>query len=134
MCFILKAVLGETLMAVMLIPCGIALYIYAIAATYRLSVKLPAVALGRRDFSMRDVWTATEGNNWRLLGLLGLFFVCMVLVGLGTLLGTLIFSNFGTIGLSISIAIQVMVNWVATILGVTLLTSLYGFFVEGREF
>jgi hypothetical protein len=25
-------------------------------------------------------------------------------------------------------------QWVATILGVTLLTSLYGFFVEGREF
>ena len=132
--FILNAVFGETLMAVILIPAGIALYVYVIAVTYRLSVKLPAVALGRRDFSMRDIWTATEGNNWRLLGLLGLFSVCVALVGLGMLLGTLIFSNFGTIGLSISIAIQVMVNWVATILGVTLLTSLYGFFVEGREF
>jgi hypothetical protein len=32
------------------------------------------------------------------------------------------------------IAIQVMVNWVATIFGVTLLTSLYGYFVEGRDF
>jgi hypothetical protein len=38
------------------------------------------------------------------------------------------------VGLSLAVAIQVMVNWVATILGVTLLTSLYGFFVEGREF
>jgi hypothetical protein len=71
---------------------------------------------------------------WRLLGLLILFILCMLLVGLGMLAVTFIFNKFGTIGLSLSIAIQVMVNWVATILGVTMLTSLYGFFVEGREF
>ncbi len=65
-----------------------------------------------------------------MLGLLILFALCLLVVaaityGLG--LG-------GTFGLSLAVAIQVMVNWVATILGVMLLTSLYGFFVEGREF
>jgi hypothetical protein len=132
--FMLRAIAGETVMAVILVPAAVALYVYAIMATYRLSVKLPAVALGRTEFSMTDVWKATEGNNWRLLGLLGLFLACMMLVGLATLLATLVFQSLGTVGLSVSIAIQVLVNWVATILGVTLLTSLYGFFVEGREF
>ena len=37
-------------------------------------------------------------------------------------------------GLAIAIAVQVIVNWISTILGVPLLTSLYGFFVEGRDF
>mgnify|MGYP001579831918 FL=1 len=50
------------------------------------------------------------------------------------LLLTYVIGQLGTLGLSVLLAIQVAVNWVATILGVTLLTSLYGFFVEGREF
>jgi hypothetical protein len=132
--FILRSIAGDTFMAVVLVPAAVALYFYAIIATYRLSVKLPGVALGRTDLSMRNAWDASEGNNWRMLGLLGLFIVCVAIVGLVTLAATLIFNNFGTAGLSISIAIQVLINWVVTILGVTLLTSLYGFFIEGREF
>jgi hypothetical protein len=95
---------------------------------------MPAVALGRRDFSMGDAWRATRGNSWRMLGLLILFVLCMVLIGVLMLAVTYAFGLLGTVGLSLAVAIQVMVNWVATILGVTLLTSLYGFFVEGREF
>ena len=132
--FVINAILGETATAIVLVPVMLGGYVFVFIAAYRLSVKLPAVALGRTDFSMSDAWGDTQGNNWRLLGLLGLFLVCLVLVGLATLLATLVFQSLGTIGLSISIAIQVLVNWVATILGVTLLTSLYGFFVEGREF
>jgi hypothetical protein len=36
--------------------------------------------------------------------------------------------------LFITIALQLVINWIATIFGVTMLTSLYGFFVEKREF
>jgi hypothetical protein len=132
--YIMNSLLGETMTAVLLVPGILALYMYAIISGYRLSVILPAVALGRTDFRMADVWKATAGNNWRLFGLLILFMLCMLLVGLGMLAATFIFGLLGTLGLSLAIAIQVMVNWVATILGVTLLTSLYGFFVEGREF
>jgi hypothetical protein len=132
--YIVGAILGQTLAMVILVPVMITLYFYAIVATYRLSVKLPAVALGRTDFSMRDAWKATAGNDWRILGLLALFIVCMVIIGLVMALGGLIFNSLGAVGISISIAIQVLVNWLATILGVTLLTSLYGYFVEERNF
>jgi len=95
---------------------------------------MPAVALGRRDFSMGDAWRATKGNSLRLLGLLILFVLSLLLFAAGMFAITYLFGLLGTVGLSLAVAIQVMVNWVATILGVTLLTSLYGFFVEGREF
>ena len=132
--YILNAILGETPAMVVVVSALLFMYLYAVVAAYRLSVKLPAVALGRVDFSMGGAWRATEGNMWRMLGLLILLIICMLLVGLGMLAVAYVFNKFGTVGLSLSIAIQVMVNWVATILGVTLLTSLYGFFVEGREF
>jgi len=124
---------GESL-PVLLIPAAVALYALAFIVAYRLLVKLPAVALGRRDFSMGDAWRATKGNSLRLLGLLILFVLSLLLFAAGMFAITYLFGLLGTVGLSLAVAIQVMVNWVATILGVTLLTSLYGFFVEGREF
>ena len=132
--FLANALFGGDLAAVLLVPAVLALYAFAFVAAYRLSVKLPAIALGRRDFSMGDAWRATKGNSWRMLGLLILFLLCLLLIGLVMLAITYVFGLLGTVGLSVAVAIQVMVNWVATILGVTLLTSLYGFFVEGREF
>ncbi len=132
--FLANALLGGEMVALLLVPAVLALYAFAFVAGYRLSVKLPAIALGRSDFSMGDAWRATKGNSWRMLGLLILFVLCLVLIGVIMLAITYAFGLLGTVGLSLAVAIQVMVNWVATILGVTLLTSLYGFFVEGREF
>ena len=129
----LSSALGEASLIV-IVPGVAALYAYAIVSAYRLSVKLPSVALGRNDFSMGDAWRATEGNFWQILGLVLLFFICLLLGGLAIFVLTYVIGQLGTLGLSVLIAIQVAVNWVATILGVTLLTSLYGFFVEGREF
>lgn len=133
--YLLVTLLGSgELLPVLLIPAAVALYALAFIAAYRLLVKMPAVALGRRDFSMGDAWRATKGNSLRLLGLLILFVLCLLLLAAGMFAITYLFGLVGTVGLSLAVAIQVMVNWVATILGVTLLTSLYGFFVEGRDF
>ena len=107
---------------------------YIIVWSYRLSLKLPSIAIGRTNFTLRDAWKATVGNFWRILGVVLLFFLCLVFVALVMFVLTYLIGQLGTLGLSVLIAIQVAVNWVATILGVTLLTSLYGFFVEGREF
>lgn len=132
--FLANALLGGEMLTILLIPSVVALYAFAFVASYRLMVKMPAIALGRSDFSMGDAWRATKGNSWRLLGLLILFALCILLIAVGMFAITYLFGLLGTVGLSLAVAIQVMVNWVATILGVTLLTSLYGFFVEGREF
>lgn len=110
------------------------LFAFIIVWSYRLSLKLPSIAIELTNFTFRDAWKATDGNFWQILGLVLLFFMCLLLVALAMLLLTYVFGQLGTLGLSALIAIQVAVNWAATILGVTLLTSLYGFFVEDREF
>ncbi len=38
------------------------------AVIFRLSIKLPAVALGRTDFTFKDAWAASEGNTLPLIG------------------------------------------------------------------
>ena len=127
------AVVGKAA-TVIVVPAMLALYAMVLVAAYRLSVKLPAIALGRHDFSLQDAWAATAENFWQLLALIVLFVACVFIAALGTFLVSYSFGTLGTVGLSVALAIQVLVNWVATILGVTLLTSLYGFFVEGRNF
>ncbi|MEQ1719405.1 MAG: hypothetical protein ABL907_26010 [Hyphomicrobium sp.] len=50
-------------------------YITLLLAYVRLGLKLPAIALGRDDLAVADVWTKTRGNTWRL-------FVVVMLVSL----------------------------------------------------
>ena len=38
------------------------------------------------------------------------------------------------IGLTLGFMLQLLVNWIFTIFSITVLTSLYGFFVEKRDF
>jgi hypothetical protein len=103
---------------------------------YRLSIKLPAIALGRRDFRMGDAWNVSRGNWGQILGVALLYsgaswIIGLILVGVAILLNTV----FGpVIGFWLDIAIQTVINWVVTVMGITLLTSLYGFFVEKRDF
>lgn len=127
------ALIGEAALYI-IVPFIVVIMLAAVTASYRLSVKLPAVALGRRDYGISQAWTDTQGNFWRFLGLAFLYFLVAAVVGLlasgiGLALGLI-----GDIGLSIGIAVQLAVNWAFAILGVTMLTSLYGFFVEGRKF
>lgn len=133
--FALVAVLFGDNALVIIVPASLLLLLAIIPSSYRLSVKLPAIALERWDYSLRNAWADTRGNFWQLLGLALLYFLLVLIAGLvaagvGYGLGQLA----GAIGQSVSIAIQLVVNWIVTILGVTMLTSLYGYFVEGREF
>ncbi len=108
---------------------------WLIGAFARWSVKLVGIALGRNDFFMRDAWAITEGSHWEILGLYLLFFLSALGVGLvffGVTYGAALSGN--VLVLIVTMALQTVINWGFTIWGVTLLTSLYGFFVEGRSF
>ena len=115
----------------------IALIILPIAGilSLRLSVKLPAIALGRRDFLLKDAWSSTQAN------ILPLFFIALfqIVFFLGFVLFMLLLQY--TIGTAspalwdiVGTVLQTAVNWIFTIFGITILTSLYGFFVENRDF
>jgi hypothetical protein len=102
----------------------------------RLSIKLPAVALGRTDFRLGDAWAASANNWWQIIAV-G-FGVVAISWGVGLileLLSRVLATVLGTaIGFWTSLLLQTFVNWVLTIMGITFLTSLYGFFVEKRDF
>jgi hypothetical protein len=103
--------------------------------TLRLSTRLPAIALGRRDFSLGDAWRATKNSNLPIL-LVFLFEVFALVVALAIISIVSFFTGLisPTLQVIITIALGVAVNWLFTIFSITILTSLYGFFVEGRDF
>lgn len=103
--------------------------------SYRLSVKLPAIALGRRDFLMRDAWAATRDNKLPIfLVALFQFFILIAVVFVLALLVFGLITASPMLGIIVGTIFQVVVGWVLAIFGITLLTSLYGFFVEKRDF
>jgi hypothetical protein len=107
----------------------------AVPVAYRLSLKLPAIALGRNDFRFRDAWTATQGNMSRLM-LLGIISLAFALgVGVTTGLAEELFTRVGgDMMKGVFLVLRQFVSWAMALFGITMLTSLYGFFVEKREF
>ena len=104
-------------------------------AVTRASIKLPAVALVNKDFRFRDAWAASEGNFWPCVGvfLLNAAILLAILLVLTIIAGVL-----GRIseGLSLSfqlVAVAVLQLFYA-IFNASIFTSLYGFFVERRDF
>jgi hypothetical protein len=122
------AVIGGTVMLVGMI--------YAFVQFYRMSVKLPSIALGRTDYKIATALKDTEGNLVEFAGLVLLFFAVALALG-GVILGL----QYAVVGVDAGVgpglyailAIQLLLNWLTTIWGVTLLTSLYGYFAEGRD-
>jgi hypothetical protein len=101
----------------------------------RMSVALPAVALERKDFGITAALQVTQGNNLQFAGLLALnalIFLATFLV-LAFIL-TIVGSVSATAARILGIALSVPVNLFLSLFSVSLLSSLYGFFVEKRKF
>lgn len=114
---------------------GLLLFLALAVFSIRLSVKLPAVALGRRDFTFSRALAATRGNNPQLFALILFQFALAVGASLFTFfLEYLTYSIHPTFGFMVSLLVQLFINWILAIFSITILTSLYGFFVEERDF
>ena len=117
------------------IPLVGALVVGIMAFSFQLGIKLPAIALGRRDYKFNNATTDTAGNFWNFVGLTCLMLLTLLAFGLLLTAITFVLTRFATTpGLVFGIAIESIANWVSTVWNVTLLTSLYGFFVEKRDF
>jgi hypothetical protein len=116
---------------VLLLPVGL------IAGTIitRLSIKLPAVALGNPQFGFRDAWRVSEGCFWPILGVFLLnvaivFGIVLVLdVGVGAL-----GSVSPAAAQTFLVAAGAVLKLFLTLFNASIFTSLYGFFVERRDF
>ncbi|MGQ0484464.1 MAG: hypothetical protein ACT4SY_03810 [Hyphomicrobiales bacterium] len=137
MTFLPVAVLAAILST--LIPAAVVLVFPAVAvagtATFMLSLKLPAIALGRTDFRFADAMKAAEGNFWQVMGVLLLsalivFVAAVLLIVLAALLSYLPRMAAAIIGLAASAAVNLFI----ILFSASVLNSLYGYFVEGRNF
>lgn len=131
--FAVNAVTSPVLfLAVMLIYMVVAV----VPLFYRLSIKLPAVALGRHDFGFSDAMQISTQNWWQLVAV-G-FLVTAISWTVDFVLKMLTLSFAATLGASMGmwadVIVRTGVNWFMGVIGITLFTSLYGFFVEKRDF
>ena len=108
-----------------------------VAAIYimRMSVALPAIALDRPDFGIPAALQVTKGNNLQFAALLALnsliLFATFLAIGI-------VLSIVGSVNLTVAkvvaVLLSVPVNLFLSLFSVSLLSSLYGFFVEQRKF
>ncbi|CAN5133904.1 hypothetical protein BH10PSE7_BH10PSE7_41460 [soil metagenome] len=101
----------------------------------RLGIKLPAIALGRNDFGFQDAWRATAGNGWQIVQLFLLNIGAAILVSFAIYLIEQVIELASPQAAGfVSFAVEFVANWIFTIFGITILTSLYGFFIQNRDF
>ncbi|GHG82894.1 hypothetical protein [Pseudodonghicola xiamenensis] len=103
----------------------IVLALVLIWVTMRLSVLLPAAAIGRR-LTMAAAWRATQPISLGVIGLVLLIMLTSAVLFIPVLLVSLGTSVF------IGIAGAIVVQWFCTLLSLSVLTTLYGVYVEGR--
>jgi hypothetical protein len=114
---------------------GLPLIVLAGGLVTRLSIKLPAVALGNPGFSFKDAWAASEGNFWPCVGvfllnaaiLLAIMLVLTIMAGLSAQISE-------SLSLAVQLGAVVLMQLFYAIFNASIFTSLYGFFVERRDF
>lgn len=101
----------------------------------RMSLKLPAIALDRRDFTFNKAMNITASNFWPLVGF------SFIVVAMFTVINLMFayanayaFPKMGITGSILEFVLSLAFSWFYLMFGVAAVTTLYGFFVEGREF
>jgi len=102
---------------------GLLVYVPMVMIGYRLSVVLPAAALGE-PLGLPGAWNATKGETGSMLGLAVISVACAIAIQVPApmILGD------GPIGL----VWQIVAQWVVVMVGASILTTLYGHYVQQR--
>ena len=118
-----------------LIAVGLPLVLLFGGIATRLSIKLPAVALGHPGFSFRDAWATSAGNFWACVGVFllnGAILIGSVLVLV--LLGNLLAPAGEALAMTVLFVAGTLMQVFYAVFNASVVTSLYGFFVERRDF
>lgn len=104
----------------LLILLGLAVYLF-----FRFGVLLPAGAIERK-MTLREAWAATGKDNNAM------FVLTLIVVGMVVAVQLPAMLNPDPQSL-VNLIYSVVVGWFATMIGISILTTLYGVFVEGRD-
>jgi hypothetical protein len=130
--FVIIAILGMFLaVAAGMIGFGLIIAIVSLAimliVSYRLGPILPATAVGK-PITLGQAWTATNGANGAIIVLALVSAICAIVIDLPAAL----FSAAGPVGGFLALLWTLGTGWVKLIVGISILTTIYGHYVEGR--
>jgi hypothetical protein len=128
---ILAAVFLPPAASILALPTAVVAGTFALS----LSLKLPAVALGRTDFSFGHALSAANGQFWPLLAV---FALNLLVAFAGILAMITVTSVTTTLGPLLSMVVEMGLaaafNIFFTLFSISLATSIYGYLVEKRDF
>lgn len=116
--------IGDPNSAATLLLGGAVLSFLVLIVIYRLGAILPASSVDVR-MRLRESWRATKGAGGSILALAFLTSVVQLLLGLPSILLTQIFGP-------LAVAWDAVTGWFLLLVSISILTTLYGHFVEGR--
>lgn len=121
--FLVGSLFGSSVVVTMILMAFL-IYLPVLVIAFRISSDLPAAALGvNRPFM--SGWAATAGQTGDLIGLAAIVVVFGVAL---QLLGGFVFGQIGIL----SVIWSLVVGWVQMMVGVSVLTTLYGHYIEKR--
>ena len=118
------AAIGGNAGGIIAVPLMTVFWIAMIVVLYRLTPILPAAAIGK-PLKISEAWDATRGSGWAIVLVLVLIFIVQFLVQIVAGLSMMVFAPLGFVFL-------LLMMLVMTLLNVSVLTTLYGHYVEGR--
>lgn len=128
-------ILAATLLPNMLLPIWIAVIVIMIVVTVRLTVSLPASAIGRTEFGLKSAFMATQKNNLPILGLVmatsAIIVASLVVLQIFVSIAHIISPN---LNFPVSLLLGIPFQFLVVLLSTAMQTSLYGYFGEGRKF
>jgi len=98
---------------------------FSVVLVYRLVAILPAAAIGKQ-LTVGQAWESTKGASGTILVLVLIIVVAQFLLQVVTGLSMMVFPPLG-------ILFQLFVTLVMSLVNVSILTTFYGHYVEGRE-
>jgi hypothetical protein len=97
----------------------------AVGVFYRLAPVLPGIAVGRQ-VTLGEAWRATDGQYGSILAMAGFAAVLALLVQVPLMIG-------GDSSSIIATVYSLVIGWFSVMIGSSVLTTLYGHYIEGRE-
>jgi hypothetical protein len=106
---------------------------------YRMLIKLPGIAVENQGVTFSSAFEVTKGNYWQLFGLALILSIGNQIVTslVNWIAGHILFPALASISSSLvplAMIFSGAVEFLVSMVGIAVLTSLYGFFVEDREF
>ena len=112
---------------VLLFVAALAAMAAALVVFYRLAPVLPATAVGR-PLTFGTAWEATKGASSAIIVLAIVSAVASFVIDLPAM----VLSMGGSIGSTLALLWTLGTDWLRMLVGVSILTTLYGHYVEGR--